>query len=50
MLFVFIHAYWCPARFPYQMMNVSFNSSMMGVTCATGTTNPSGVPEFTPGF
>jgi len=27
MLFVFIYLYWCPTRFPYQMMFVSLNSN-----------------------
>jgi hypothetical protein len=29
---------------------VSFNSNMTGVTIGTGTTNPIGAPELTPGF
>jgi hypothetical protein len=44
MLFVYIYAYRCPTRFfPYQMMLVSFNRNMMGVTCGTGTASNSGV-------
>jgi len=48
MLFVFINIYWCPTRFPCQMMFMSFNSNMTGVTYGAGTANPSGAPEFTP--
>ena len=40
MLFVFIYTYWCPTRFPYQMMFVSFNSSTMGVISGAGIANP----------
>ena len=50
MSFVFIYEYWCPTRFPYQMMFVSYSSNTTGVTCGAGTANPYGVPEFTPGF
>jgi hypothetical protein len=50
MLFVFIYAYWCSTRFPYQMMLVSFNINMMVVTYGAGTAGPSGAPAFTPGF
>ena len=50
MLFVFICAYWGPTRFPYQMIFVLFISNTTGVTSEAGTTNPSGAPEFTPGF
>jgi len=42
--------YWCPTRFPYQMMFVSFNINTTGVTCGEGTANPSRAPELTPGF
>ena len=31
MLFVFIYVYWCPTRFQYQMMFVSFYSNTTGV-------------------
>ena len=31
MLFVFIFAYWCPPRFLFHMMFVSFNSNTTGV-------------------
>ena len=50
MLFVFIYVYWCPTRFLYQMMFVTFNSNTTGVTCGAGTAYPSGTPEFTPDF
>jgi len=40
--FEFIYLYWCPTRFPFQKMFVSFNS----VTCGTGTVNPSEAPGF----
>ena len=50
MLFVFIDVYWCPTRFPYQIMFVSFNSNTTGVTSGAGTANPSGAPEFISGF
>ena len=50
MLFVFIYVYWCPTRFLYQMMFVTFNSNTTGVTCGAGTAYPSGTPEFTPEF
>jgi len=33
----YIPAYWCLARFPYQMMFVSFNGSMTGATTVAGT-------------
>jgi hypothetical protein len=36
MSFVVINANWCPTRFPYQIMFVSFNSNNMGVTCGAG--------------
>ena len=50
MLFVIIYAYWCPARFPYQMMFVSFNSNTTGFACGAGTASPAGAPVFTAGF
>ena len=31
---------WCPTRFPYQMMFMSFFSNTAGVICGTGTVNP----------
>ena len=46
MLFVSIYVHWCPKRFPYQMMIVSFYSNTIGVTCAAG----SAKPEFTHGY
>ena len=30
MLFVFIHVYWCPTRFPFHMMSVSLKSYRTG--------------------
>ena len=36
--------------FPYQMILVSFNCNMKGVTMVTGTANYSGTIEFTPVF
>jgi hypothetical protein len=50
MLFVFINAYWCPARFLHQVMLVSFNSKTTGITSEAGTSYPSGVTELTTGF
>ena len=50
MLFVFIYVYWCPTRFIYQMLFVSFNSNTTVVTRGAGTADPSGAPEFTPSF
>ena len=41
---------WCPTRLPNQMIFLSFNSNMAGVTCGAGTANPSNEPLFTPGF
>ena len=38
-LFVFIYVYWCPTRFPYQMMFVSFNTNTTGVTCGSETSD-----------
>jgi hypothetical protein len=32
------------------MIFVSLNTNMTGANSATGTANPSGAPEFTPGF
>ena len=49
-LSVFSYVYWCPTRFPYQLMFMSLNSNMRGVTCGAGTANPFGELEFTPGF
>jgi len=46
MIFVFIYIYWCPTRFPCQMMLVSFNSNTTGVTNGAGTANPTGAPDF----
>ena len=44
--FKFIHVYWCPPRFPYQMMFVSFNSNTTDVISGAGIANYSGAPEF----
>jgi hypothetical protein len=49
MLFGFIYVYWCPARFPYQIMFASLNSNTTGVRCGAGTAHPSGTHEFIPG-
>ena len=46
MLFGFIYAYWCPARFPYQMMFVSFNSNTMGVISGAGIAYSPRAPVF----
>jgi hypothetical protein len=50
MFFVFVYVYWCPTRFPYQMMFVSFSRNKTGVTSGAVTTYFSEVPEFTLGF
>ena len=42
--------YWCPTRFPWQMIFVQFNSNTTGATSGTGSTNLSGPPEFTHGI
>ena len=34
-VFIYVHVYWCPTRFPCQMMFVSFNSNTTGVTSRT---------------
>lgn len=47
MLIVFIYEWWCPTRFPYQIMFLSFSSNTTNVTSGTGTANPSGAQEFT---
>jgi len=36
MVFAYIYVYWCPSRFPYQMMFVLFISNTAGVTCRAG--------------
>jgi hypothetical protein len=33
MLFVFVYVYWCPTRFPYNMMFLTVNFNTTGVTC-----------------
>jgi hypothetical protein len=48
--FLFIYVCWCPTRFPYHMMFVSFNSNTTGATCAAGTANHCEAHEFTPAF
>ena len=41
----------CYITFPnFQMMFMWFNSNTTGATSGTGTTDPSGAPEFTPVF
>jgi len=50
MLVVFIYVYWCPTRFPYEMLFLSFYIKTTGVTCGAGTSDPSGAPEFTLAF
>ena len=44
MLFVFLYVYWCPTRFTYQLVIMSFNSNTTGVTCGAGTAS---FPEHT---
>jgi hypothetical protein len=48
MSIVFIYVCWCPTRFPYHILFVSFNSNTTGATCGTGTVNPCEEHEFTP--
>ena len=43
-----IYVYWCPTRFPCQMMFVSFNSNTTGVTSETGTADPFRSPWLHP--
>ena len=45
-----IDVYWCPTRFPYQMIFLSCNSKTTGVTSGGGIDIPSRAPEFTPGY
>jgi hypothetical protein len=40
------YAYWCPTRFPYQMVFVSLSSNTTGVTSEAGTTNTAGASQF----
>ena len=49
-LFVFIYAYWCATRFPFQMVFVSLSNIMKGFTYGAGTANPSGALELNPPF
>ena len=44
------YVYWCATRFPCQLMFVAFDSKTTGATSGTWIANPSGAPEFTPGF
>ena len=44
----YINYYWCPTRFLFQMMFVSFISNTTGVTSGAGTSNPS--MSFSPVF
>jgi len=37
--FVFIYLYWCPTRFSYLMMFLSFSSTTTGITSGAGTAN-----------
>jgi len=50
MLFEFIFIYWCPTRFPYHMMFVSFSSNRTDVTSKAGTASLSRTPEFNSSF
>jgi hypothetical protein len=36
MVFTYIYVYWCPSRFPYQMMFVLVISNTAGVACRAG--------------
>ena len=44
MCFIYVicifYVYWCPTRFPCQMMFGSFNSNTTGITIGTGTAKP----------
>jgi len=44
------YIYWCPTQFPYQMIIVSYNSNMTGVTSRAGTAYHSSAPALAPGF
>jgi hypothetical protein len=48
MIFVFIYEWWCPTRFPYDMM--SFKSNTTSVPCGAGTAYTLRAPELTPGY
>ena len=50
LLFVFIYVYCSSKRFLYQMMFVSFDRNMTGVTSGARMPKPSVEPEFTPIF
>ena len=40
MVVVCIYVYWCPTRFLYQIIFMSFNSSTTDATSGAGTSNP----------
>ena len=40
--YLYLCVYWCPTRFSYQMMFVSFNTNRTGVTNEAETADPSG--------
>jgi hypothetical protein len=42
-----IYVYWCPTRFPYQMMFMLLDNSVTRVTIGPGTADPSTTPAFT---
>jgi len=44
--FISIYVYWCPTRFLYHIMFVSFNSNTTGATSWARTTYPSGASDF----
>jgi len=44
LLFVFIYVYWCPTRFRYHLIFISFKSNMTGTTSGEGIAYSSGVP------
>ena len=44
------YTYWCPTQFSYQMMFMSFNINITGVTGGAGTASLFGTPEVTPGL
>ena len=46
MLFAFIYVYWCPTRFTFHIMFVSFSSNMTGTTSGSGTSYLSRETEF----
>jgi hypothetical protein len=46
----YFYVNWCPSRFPFQMMFVSFNSYTTGITSGAGTANLSGNLSSSPHF